>query len=332
MKKIFSFVKIDRFVLAILVTVLLAYLFPQFGSGEAAAILSTISSIGVSLIFFFYGLKLSPEKIKLGLRNWKLHAVIQSTTFFIFPLLVLAFYPFLQNGQQEIIWLSMFFLAVLPSTVSSSVVMVSIAKGNIPAAIFNASISGIIGILLTPLWMGLFLQSQEGAEFDFTSIYGKLILEIILPVVLGILLQRKGHAFAVKYSRQLSLFDKGVILLIVYKSFAESFAGGAFSAIGAVDLAVILLLVVALFFAVYGVVYWINNLLGFSLEDKITALFCGSKKSLVHGTVFSKVLFGNSAAVGLILLPLMLFHAFQIIIISVIAGRYGRRDDRVSEG
>ncbi len=310
--------------LAILFTVLLAWLFPQFGAGSAAELLSTLSSIGVSLIFFFYGLKLSPEKIKLGLRNWRLHLLVQSSTFLIFPLLVLVFYPLMQNEQQELIWLSLFFLAALPSTVSSSVVMVSIAKGNIPAAIFNASISGIIGILLTPLWMGLFLQSQAGGEFNFTQIYGKLMLEIILPVVLGILLQRWGHGLAVKYNRELSLFDRGVILLIIYKSFAESFAGGAFATIQFLDLALIFLLVLLLFFAVYGLVYWITMLLGFSLEDKITALFCGSKKSLVHGTVFSKVLFGKSAAVGLILLPLMLFHALQIIIISVIAGRYGR--------
>lgn len=328
MSNLFRYIKIDRFVLAILLVVGLAWLFPQFGSGRGAELLSTLSSIGVSLIFFFYGLKLSPEKIKLGLRNWRLHLLVQSTTFLIFPLLVLPFYPLMQTEQQALIWLTMFFLAALPSTVSSSVVMVSIAKGNIPAAIFNASISGIIGILLTPLWMGLFLQSQAGGEFDFTSIYGKLILEIILPVVLGILLQRWGHGLAVKYNRALGLFDRAVILLIIYKSFAESFAGGAFAAIQVMDLVLILLLVLLLFFAVYGLVYWIASLLGFSLEDKITAMFCGSKKSLVHGTVFSKVLFGQSAVVGLILLPLMLFHALQIIFISVIAGRYGRQNKR----
>jgi solute carrier family 10 (sodium/bile acid cotransporter), member 7 len=317
-------VKLDRFVLALLATVLLAYLLPQGGSEASPLPLALISSLGVSLIFFFYGLKLSPEKIKMGLRNWRLHLLVQSTTFLIFPLLVLPFYPLMQGERQELLWLSIFFLAALPSTVSSSVVMVSIAKGNIPAAIFNASISGIIGILLTPLWMGAFLQSQPDTSFDFTQVYGKLLLEIILPVVLGLLLQRWGHALATRYSRQLSLFDRAIILLIVYKSFAESFAGGAFSAIRLGDLLLLFVLVLALFFAVYGVVYWLASLLGFSTEDRITALFCGSKKSLVHGTVFSKVLFGQSAVVGIMLLPLMLFHALQILIISLIAGRYGR--------
>ncbi|EMR02084.1 bile acid:sodium symporter family protein [Cesiribacter andamanensis] len=322
------FVKLDRFVLALLATVGLAYLLPQGGSPDSPLPLAAISSLGVSLIFFFYGLKLSPEKIRMGLRNWRLHLLVQSTTFLMFPLLLLPFYPLMQGERQQLLWLALFFLAALPSTVSSSVVMVSIARGNIPAAIFNASISGIIGILLTPLWMGLFLQSQAsaatGEAFDFSHIYGKLVLEIILPVALGIGLQRWGHGLATRYSRQLSLFDRAIILLIVYKSFAESFAGGAFSAIRLLDLLLLLVLVLLLFFAVYGLVYWLTSLLGFSAEDKIAALFCGSKKSLVHGTVFSKVLFGQSAVVGLMLLPLMLYHALQILIISLIAGRYAR--------
>lgn len=51
------------------------------------------------------------------------------------------------------------FLATLPSTVSSSVVMVSIAGGNMAAAIFNASVSSLIGVFVTPLWMGIFLET-----------------------------------------------------------------------------------------------------------------------------------------------------------------------------
>ncbi len=181
--------KSDRFVLALFVAVAVAWLFPQPGSSQSPIPLNAICSGGIALIFFFYGVKLSPEKISAGLRNWKLHVVIQSATFIICPLLVLAFYPFLKNEQQQMTWLSVFFLAALPSTVSSSVVMVALAKGNLPAAIFNASISGLVGILLTPLWMGLFLQEQQ-SDFDFLPVYLKLLIEIIVPVVVGLLLQR----------------------------------------------------------------------------------------------------------------------------------------------
>jgi sodium/bile acid cotransporter 7 len=255
-----------------------------------------------------------------GLKNWKLHALIQATTFLIFPLLVLIFRPFLQNEEQETIWLAFFFLAALPSTVSSSVVMVSIANGNIPAAIFNASISGIIGIIITPLWMGLFVHGAQ-TDFDFTTIYMKLIVQIILPVVLGFSLQRFLGDFAQRHNSRLTLFDKSIILLIIYKSFAVSFDDQIFSAVSLVDLLVLFLGVLVLFVAVFYLTRFMSGKLRFNREDQITAQFCGTKKSLVHGTVFSKILFGNMASIGIILLPLMLFHATQILIISMIASR-----------
>jgi solute carrier family 10 (sodium/bile acid cotransporter), member 7 len=321
--------KIDKFVIAIIIVIGIAYFFPQWGVAESPVPLDTISSIGISLIFFFYGLKLSPEKLKAGLKNWKLHILVQVSTFLIFPLLVLVFHPFLQTEEQNTMWLAFFFLAALPSTVSSSVVMVSMAKGNIPAAIFNASISGIIGIALTPLWMGLFVN-QAQTDFDFTDIYIKLILQIILPVVLGILLQRFLGAFAQKHSAKLTLFDKSIILLIIYKSFAESFEEQIFSSVSILDLLLLFIGVLLLFFAAFYLTGFMAKKLDFNKEDQITAQFCGTKKSLVHGTVFSKILFGNMTSIGIILLPLMLFHAVQILIISVIASKFAKRQDSVS--
>ncbi|MCO5240380.1 MAG: bile acid:sodium symporter [Chitinophagaceae bacterium] len=315
--------KIDRFLLALCLAVVLAWFFPYMGSAQSRIPLDAICSIGIALIFFFYGVKLSPEKIKSGLKNWKLHIVIQAATFIICPLLVLIFYPFIQNEQQEMMWLSVFFLASLPSTVSSSVVMVSLAKGNLPAAIFNASISGLIGIVLTPLWMGLFLKQQT--EIDFLQVYSGLMVEIILPVIAGLGVQRFLGNYAQRYSKQLTIFDRSVIVLIMYKSFARSFSEGIFSGIQWSDLGLMGVITIILFFGLYAIIYLLSRLLAFNREDRITALFCGSKKSLVHGTVFSKVLFSNASFAGFMLLPLMLFHAFQIFVISYIAGRFAQK-------
>lgn len=322
-------IKLDKFVLAIAVVIAIAYCFPQWGTGEAEITINTISAVGISFIFFFYGLKLTPNRLKAGLNNWKLHLLIQASTFLVFPLLVLLFNPLIQNEGQETIWLAFFFLAALPSTVSSSVVMVSIAKGNIPAAIFNASISGIIGIVLTPLWMGLFVHDVQ-TDFDFTEIYTKLIVQIILPVVGGMLLQRFLADFVQRHNRKLTLFDKSIILLIIYKSFAESFSENLFSSVSILDLLVLFAGVLALFATVFVITGYFAKLFGFNIEDRITAQFCGTKKSLVHGTVFSKILFGNLVSLGLILLPLMLFHASQIIIISAVASKFQNRKGAIS--
>lgn len=316
--------KIDKFVLSITIVVLLAYLFPHFGGANGPLPLEKIGSIGISLIFFFYGLKLSPEKVKSGLKNWKLHVVVQSCTFLLFPIIVLCFYPLIHSEYDKNIWFAFLFLAALPSTVSSSVVMVSIAKGNIPAAIFNASISGLIGIIITPLWLGLFLNNGT-TTYDLGEIYSKLIVEVVAPVILGLLLHRYWGNLAQKHNNFLTLFDKSIILLIIYKSFCSAFEKNVFSSIDTLDFMIIAAAVFGLFYLVYFLTGFISNKLGFNTEDKITAQFCGTKKSLVHGTVFAKILFPNPSAMGIILLPIMLFHAFQIFIISFIATRMGNR-------
>lgn len=309
----------DKLVLAIGGAVLLAYIFPQAGAPGSIIPINTIASIGIGLIFFFYGLKLSPDKIRSGLKNWKLHVLIQTATFLLFPLVVLAVKPLMGENQQEL-WLGSFFLATLPSTVSASVVMVSIAKGNMPAAIFNASISGILGIIFTPLWMSLFIHQQQ-ANTSYAEIYEQLILQIVLPLAAGLVLQKRWHPWAVKNSTRINFFDKTVISLIVYKSFCASFTEHVFAGIEWSHILLLLLCMLLLFAAIYGLIFFIATLLKFSREDRTAALFCGSKKSMVHGTVFSKVLFGNMAGIGIILLPLMLFHAAQILIVSTIAAR-----------
>lgn len=315
--------KIDSFVIAIIISIVIAYFLPQLGASDSPIPMNQISSLGISFIFFFYGLSLNSEAIKNGLKNWKLHLSVQSSTFILFPLLILPFFPLFKDTSYEILWLAFLFMAALPSTVSSSVVLVSMAKGNLPAAIFNASISGIIGIIITPLWMMPFIK-QTDIAFNFSSIYLQLITEIVVPLILGLLLRKYLGNWAQKHKRQLNLFDKFVILLIIYKSFVQSFEDEIFSSVSILEMGVMIILVLLLFFIVYSLTGWFGKLLKFNHADRITYQFCGTKKSLVHGTVFSEALFGQTSIIGIILLPLMFYHAFQILIISVIATKKGK--------
>ncbi len=318
---------LDTFILLLIGMIVLAKIFPQGGSGKGDWSLSSLAGYGVSLIFFFYGLKLNFAKLKTGLRNWKLHIVVHLSTFVLFPLVVLSCKHFFENSGAEIFWVGTFFLASLPSTVSSSVVMVSIAEGNIPAAIFNASISSIIGVFITPLWMS-FVNTGATGNADMSGIIVKLILQVLVPVMLGFLLNKKWGWFAEKYKKELKYFDQTIILCIVYTAFCESFAGNMFSHISIGALVLLAASMLLLFFTAYGFITLISKLLSFNREDKITATFCGSKKSLVHGTVMSKVLFANSTATGILLLPLMLYHALQLIVVSMIAQKLAKNKYR----
>jgi len=311
-------VGLDGFIIALIGMIILAWLWPAGGEKRSPLRLTAIANYGVSVIFFFYGLRLDIESLKSGISKWRLHLVVHLATFVLFPLLVLSFQAFFKNNSSATLWLGVFFLASLPSTVSSSVVMVSIARGNIPAAIFNASISSLLGVFITPLWIGIVIHLNTG-DYNLSVVIGKLILQVLVPVVLGILLHKKMGGFAGRYRKRLRYFDQTIILLIVYTSFCESFARKMFSGFSLATLFIVAACMIALFLVVYNFIKAVCRLLKFNREDSITAVFCGSKKSLVHGTVMSKVLFSGNDIVGVVLLPLMIYHALQLIAASIIA-------------
>jgi len=315
---------LDWFLLALIGVVALAYLQPGLGSKASPVPWKTITTVGVALVFFFYGLKLSFAKLRAGMRNWQLHTLVQLATFGLFPALALLAHPFFGAEGGEMLWQSIFFLCALPSTVSTSVVMVSIAGGNLPAAIFNASISSLLGIIITPLLTSLVLHTSAGGG-QLWGLAVQLLWQVVLPVGAGIMLNSRFNAFAERHKAGLRLFDQVTILLIVFTAFCDSFADGIFSSYRPADIFKLGAGMVALYLLVFGIIWGLSRVLNFSRADQIVAVFCGSKKSLVHGSVMASLLFPASAATGLILLPLMLYHALQIVLASSMAQYLGRQ-------
>lgn len=320
--KIFN--KQNTFLFLLIGMVILAKIIPFHESYNQYFNLSGFIDWGIAGIFLLYGLKLNLKEVIKDVSNWKLHLLIQSGTFIIFPLLALIFYPFLKDTPYYNIWLSVFFLASLPSTVSSSVVMVSIAKGNVTSAIFNASISGIIGILMTPLLMSFFLTAN-GESGNQSEIIQQLLLKVLLPIILGILLNPIFKKWVVKYSNIISEFDRLIILLIVYESFSHAFIENIFVAVPALVFVALAFSVVFLFFATYYILKFIAEKFNFKPKDVITTTFCGSKKSLVHGSLFLLVLGIPDDQKVLFLLPVMIYHSFQLFYVSWLANKIAKR-------
>jgi sodium/bile acid cotransporter 7 len=320
---------LDGFILALAFAVIIARIYPAAGLDYESFSLSKITNIGVAFIFFFYGLKLNFEEIKKGLKNWKLHVLIHLTTFVLFPVIILLLKYFFAGTDYYLLWLGVFFLAALPSTVSSSVVMVNIAHGNVPSAIFNASISSFLGIFFTPLWMNIEMQAGS-SDFDMQGTLFKLILQVLVPVIAGVVLNRFWGKWASKNKNTLKYFDQSIIVLIVYASFAKSFDQNIFSQQSVWVIIALFASMLCLFGLVFFIVRYICKLLRFNQADTVTAIFCGSKKSLVHGSVMAAVLFGESTMAGLMLLPIMIYHALQLILASWIANYWGAKYSKES--
>lgn len=304
--------------------VVLGKIIPYHESYQKVFNLNAFINWGIAGIFLLYGLKLNIKEVKKDITNWRLHLLVQAATFILFPLLVFLFYGFSGDTTYFSLWLSIFFLASLPSTVSSSVVMVSIAKGNVTSAIFNASVSGLIGIVMTPLLMGMFLNSNGAGDGQVGEIFYQLLQKVLLPIILGLLLNPLFKNFVEKFRNAIAQFDKLIILLIVYESFSEAFLERVFSSVATEVFLVLIISVLFLFFAVFKILGVIASKLNFSREDKITAQFCGSKKSLVHGSLFVMILGIPDEHKVLFLLPVMIYHSFQLFYVSWLANRLAK--------
>lgn len=318
-----SNVGINGFLLGLFAAIFFAWLFPFAGSSQSPVPWKPIINVGIGLVFFFYGVKLNPAELKSGLSNWKLHVLIQVATFLLFPLLVMLILPYMTWIDKDF-KIGITYLSVLPSTVSASVVMVSIAGGNIPGAIFNASISSLLGVVITPAWMGILAESAD-IQMDYLPTLGELSVKVLLPVVLGIMLHNWLHPKISKHISRLKYVDQTVIMIIVFTTFAQSFSQEVFSPYKISLLVEVGATMLGLFFVVWGIIELVCRILGFSWKDKVTALFCGSKKSLVQGVVIGKVIFPDPALFGIVLLPVMLYHIQQLIAGSIIASSMERK-------
>ena len=316
-------VGLNGFLLGILAAIGLAALLPEFGSSESNIPWKPFIQVGIALLFFFYGLKLDPNQLRTGLSNWKLHALIQLTTFLGFPLLVMGLVSFFP-GLDPSFALGISYLGALPSTVSASVVLVSIAGGNVAAAIFNASISSLFGVVLTPLWMRL-AGGEVAGELDLWASILDLSFKVLLPVLLGLFLHQSLFPRIKPYLNRLKYLDQTVILSIVFTTFSESFSQKLFSSFSWLSLGGLALFMLCILLLVFGILFILVRLLSFSREDQIAALFCGSTKSLVHGVAMGKVLFPSSAILGLVLLPVMLYHLQQLILGSILAKYFEKK-------
>jgi solute carrier family 10 (sodium/bile acid cotransporter), member 7 len=320
-----SRVGLNGFLLGIFLAIGLAALVPELGSQQSSFPWKPFIQVGIAVLFFLYGLKLDPAQLRAGLSNWKLHLLVQAATFLIFPLVVMGILG-LSSGLNPEFVLGVSYLSALPSTVSASVVLVALAGGNVAAAIFNASISSLLGLFLTPIWLRLVAGGAAG-ELDVWSSFGELSLQVLFPVVLGIGLHAWLFPKLQPYLSKLKYIDQSVILIIVFTTFAESFSQQLFSSFSWGSLGLLSGLMGCLLLLALGLLYGLSSLLGFSRGDQITTLFCGSTKSLVHGVAMGKVLFPNAAVLGLVLLPVMVYHLQQLIVGSILARYFEKKNN-----
>jgi sodium/bile acid cotransporter 7 len=310
----------DTYILLILGMVVLATFLPAQGS--ARPVLDVMVSAAIALVFFLHGARLSREAVIAGATQWRLHILVLLATFAIFPALGVA-------AASLPAWLlpaslapGVIFLACLPSTIQASIGFTAIARGNVAATVAAATASNLIGIVLTPVLAGLLLH-RTGGGVSLEGLPG-IVLHLLAPFLAGHLLRPWIGALVSRHAAVLSWLDRGSILLVVYAAFSDSVTSGLWSKLGAIDLARLILVCAVLLAVILAISLAISRAARFSTPEEITLVFCGSKKSLASGVPIAGALFPGES-LGLILLPIMIFHQLQLMVVAVIAQRYSER-------
>jgi len=311
--------RIDKFLAAMLLTVAFAAVMPA--RGEAAVAVGWLTDAAIALLFFMHGAKLEPQVALQGARHWRLHTVVFLSTFALFPLLGISARFLAPGFLPGPLWAGLILLTALPSTVQSSIAFTSVAGGNVPAALCSASASNLLGVFLTPLIAG-FLLASHGLDISAHSVLA-IVVQLLLPFVAGQLMRPWIGGYVSRHALALKSVDYGSILLIVYAAFSHGGVDGIWHQIDATELFKVAFVDIALLAAVMTILTFASRRLGFSRADEITIVFCGSKKSLASGMPIATLLFAGQ--VGLVVIPLMLFHQIQLMVCASLARRYAAR-------
>jgi solute carrier family 10 (sodium/bile acid cotransporter), member 7 len=316
----------DNFTLALLATVVLASLLPCHG--EAARVLDGITDAAIALLFFLHGAKLPRAAIVRGVAHWRLHLTVLASTFVLFPLFGLALRPVGHALLTPELYLGVLFVCALPSTVQSSIAFTSIAGGNVSAAVVSASMSNLIGIVLTPLLVSVLLASHGGLGTSWRGVLD-IVLQLLLPFMLGHLARRWIGDFVDRHRPLLGFTDQGTILLVVYTAFSAAVVEGLWRNTPVSALLSTLAVCTLLLALAMTTIRWIARRLGFRREDEIAIVFCGSKKSMASGIPMARILFaGQLGGLGALVLPLMIFHQLQLMVCAVGSRRYAAQGDQ----
>ena len=311
---------LDPYIGLMLLTVAIAAVLPAHGQG--AIIAEHAADLGIIFLFFLYGARLSPQAALGGILQWKLHLAVLACTFVLFPAIGLAMRAILPSGVPAALVTGILFLCILPSTVQSSIAFTSIARGDVPAALCAASISNLSGVFISPLLAGWLLETQ-GVQLSL-EIFRSIALQLLVPFLVGQALRPLIGAWIQQRKSLLGYADRGSILLIIYVAFSKGMVEGIWTRLDLADLGVLVLVLCALLALVLLLTALLGWLMGLSKETSIVLQFCGSKKSLASGLPMAMVIFAGGQ-LGMIVLPLMLFHQLQLIACAVLARHYGAR-------
>lgn len=317
MRRLGSQLRKQWFLLGLALVVVAGLLWPdageQLGTGGA---LATIAVVG---IFVLLGLSLETRVVGRNLRQWRAHAFIEGFIFIAVPVSFWATAWLFSDAMDGRLTVGLLALAVLPTTVSSCVVLTQSAGGSVPTALTNAVVSNLAGVVVSPLLLSVLLR-RGGLSLPPEEI-GRILLsvgwKVLLPFLAGQIARRWLGPRADRRRRAVSTASSLLVLLMIFLAFSKA-AGDAGLRRGLGELLGPFVYLAAMNLALMGAAWGGARLIGLRAGERVAAVFCGPQKTLAMGVPLLTTVFADRPALlGAALLPLMFYHPWQLMTASV---------------
>ncbi len=174
--------------------------------------------IMIFLIFIISGLLIEIDQIKAGVKDVKSTVLALALIIVFAPIAawLISLFP-LETG----VTLGLFIVAVMPTTLSSGIVMTQTAGGNMAHALFITILSNFIGIFSIPFTLSILLSvldQQKELVLDRGAIFIKLVFLVLFPLIIGIAAKAKIFRPGNLCKSKLQNLNQWMIIGIVFVS------------------------------------------------------------------------------------------------------------------
>ena len=173
----------------------------------------------ICTIFLCSGLILKREEILAGLRDIRGAVIALVIIFGIAPLLayVIGLLPL-----DPAVRIGLFLVSVMPTTMSSGVVMTGAAGGNIAHALLITVLANGLSIVTIPFSIALLLETVDAVPIDKVRMMIQMALLVLLPLLLGLFLRPKKGALLTSLQRGIPILNQCLILAIVWMGLSDA--------------------------------------------------------------------------------------------------------------
>ena len=294
------------------------YLFAQ--PLETISLQKWLQNIIVMAVMFLMALPLPLSTIVETVRQPWPTLLATALNFGLFPIVAVTVSPLIDPAMRA----GFLVIAATPCTLASAAVWTRRAGGNDVTALMTTVITNATSFVMTPLIV--FLLIRQSAEVSFGEMVWKLGLLVLLPMLLAQLLAARKPigAWAGKCKKPLNVGAQSGILMIVLLGTAQTVLKLSPDQTPNLATGVGLILVCALLHTiVLGAGLAISRWFDCPWPDQIAVAFAGSQKTLMIGLLVCIQL-------GVSLVPMVVYHAVQLLIDTLVAdglqGRAGRRE------